>query len=170
MYAISNAAMEEEIRSRGEECASKDTKMTLARQLCKLRRRDFKKNKPQAPAPIMEIADALARAIVSPMIKLDIDDSATGSDGDGEGRAEEFDEAVPHDTEGGASEEDSDAMEEEEEDDEERAASPPPASPPAAAPPPVDADTDDSEQSEAEQPGDSFDNETDSILRDVGDW
>ena len=135
MYAISNAAMEEEIRSRGEECASKDTKMTLARQLCKLRRRDFKKNKPQAPAPIMEIADALARAIVSPMIKLDIDDSATSSDGDGEGRAEEFDEAVPHDTEGGASEEDSDAMEEEE-DDEERA------SPPAAAPPPVDADTD----------------------------
>ena len=164
MYAISNAAMEEEIRSRGEECASKDTKMTLARQLCKLRRRDFKKNKPQAPAPIMEIADALARAFVSPMIKLDIGDSATSSDGDGEGRAEEFDEAVPHDTEGGASEEDPDAMEEEE-DDEERA------SPPAAAPPPVDADTDDSEQSEAEQPGDSFDNETDSMLRDLtDDW
>ena len=93
MYAISNAAMEEEIRSRGGECASKDTKMTLAQQLCKLRKKDYKKNKPQAPAPITGIADALARAIVSPMIKLDIDDSATGSDGDGEGRADEFDEA-----------------------------------------------------------------------------
>ena len=86
----------------------------------------------------------------------------------GEGRADEFDEAVPHDTEGGASEEDSDAMEEEEED-EERAASPPPASPPVAAPPPVDDDMDYSEQSETEQP-DSYDNAKDSMLRDVDDW